>query len=243
MSEVAKIETPQPPAMPSEGAVILSMIDKLIARPDVPVEKLEQMFELHRKVQAEASRRDYLSAFSRLQADLPAVARKGTGHNNKKYARFEDVIEAIRAPLSKHGFSLSFRTNHEGNVVRITGVLGHESGHQETTDLPLPADASGSKNAVQSWGSSISYGKRYVALTLLGIATDDDDDGKKAGETGFISDEQQAELRRMLEATETDISKFLEFVNADNMAEIPARDFQRVRGLLAKKAQKGTRNG
>jgi hypothetical protein len=46
--------------------------------------------------------------------------------------------------------------------------------------MRLPADTSGAKNPVQAWGSSASYGKRYVAMTLTGIATDDDDDGRAA---------------------------------------------------------------
>jgi hypothetical protein len=234
--ERAEVAT-QAPTATSEGAVILSMIDRLIARPDVAVEKLEQMFELHRKVQAEAARREFLAAFADLQAELPAVARKGTGHNNKRYARFEDVIGAIRDPLSKHGFSLSFRTIHEDKHVRVIGVLGHRAGHSETTDLPLPADTSGSKNNVQAWGSAISYGKRYVALTLLGIATEDDDDGQKAG-NGMITPAQIIELKALAKAADVAEVTVLERLSVETFDDISARQFSATKaGLITRVRQ------
>ena len=240
--DVAKLEPAPAPVHPgavaNDSAVILSMIDRLLARPDVPIEKLEQMFALHQKVQGEAARRAYLFSFSKLQAELPAAARKGKGHNDKRYARFEDVIEALRQPLSQHGFSLSFRTAQETGTIRVTGVLGHEAGHQETTEILLPADGSGNKNAVQAWGSSISYGKRYVALTLTGIATEDDDDGQAAGAGGVISGEQAEELSKLITDTKTDINKFLELGGVESLSDIPANQFEAAKGkLLAKKAQ------
>lgn len=58
----------------------------------------------------------------------------------------------------------------------VVGVLGHAGGHAEETAMTLPADMTGNKNPVQAWGSTASYGKRYVTLTITGIATEDEDD-------------------------------------------------------------------
>jgi len=233
--DVAKLEVAQSAPAPqmNDGAVILTMIDKLLARPDVPVEKLEQMFSLHQKVQAEAARREYLAAFSALQAGLPAVARRGKGHNDKRYARFEDVIGAVRDKLSEHGFSLSFRIHHEGSIVRITGVLGHSAGHQETTDLPLPADKSGSKNDVQAWGSAISYGKRYVALTLLGLATEDDDDGSKAGDKP--TDATLDEIMKLIDDTKSDRTWFLTNYSVETFDDLNGRQRDEIKSKLTAK--------
>ena len=73
-----------------------------------------------------------------------------------------------------------FRIGQDDKAMTVTGVLGHAAGHTEETSMRLPADTSGAKNSVQAWGSSASYGKRYVTLTLTGIATSDDDDGRAA---------------------------------------------------------------
>ncbi|CAB4218083.1 Essential recombination function protein, partial [uncultured Caudovirales phage] len=101
---------------------------------------------------------------------------------------------------------------------------------------------SGGKTPMHALGSSVSYGKRYGLLTVTGIATEDDDDGKAAGVVGFITEDQQASLRKLLDDTITDVAQFLQFANADNMGEIPARDYARLHGLLTKKkAQKGAK--
>ena len=245
MSETAiavKVETvPDVAQPPTDGAVILSMIDKLIARPDVPVEKLEQMFALHQKVQAEAARRAFLVAFAELQAELPAAERKGKGHNDVSYARYEDVATALREPFARHGFSHWFAIDQTNGKVTVTTCLGHAAGHVETTDMTLPLDDSGKKTAMHALGSTVSYGKRYGLLTITGIATSDDDDGKAAIRSSgsqFVSDEQVAELIALITETNTDINAFLEIGGVESLSDIPANQFQAAKGkLLAKKAQ------
>ena len=135
------------------------------------------------------------------------------------------MISAVRPHLSSHGFSLSFRTVNEPGTIRIIGVLGHRDGHTEQTDIVLPADAGASKNAVQAWGSSISYGKRYVALTLLGIATKDDDDGRKAVAGPTISQEQEDKLREAIEAGGRNLPKFCEYFRIEKLSDMPADKF------------------
>ena len=75
----------------------------------------------------------------------------------------------------------------------ITAILSHREGHSEETTLTLDADKSGSKNAVQAVGSSISYGQRYAAVALLNITTRGmDDDGENASDKrkrGYGEDE------------------------------------------------------
>ena len=223
----------------SEGAAILSMIERAARDPAVDINKMERLFEMQQQAAERRARAEYLAAFSALQAELPPVERKGTGHNNKRYARFEDLVSAVRPHLAKHGFSLSFRVERQAAEINVAGVLGHSGGHSETTSLPLPADASGSKNNVQAWGSAISYGKRYVALTLLGIATEDeDDDGKKAGSGPTITDDQAMTLREMIEATGTDEAAFCKYLGIERLSALSAKDFDRAIMALKKKAAK-----
>lgn len=165
-----------------EMASIYSMIERAARDPNTDIDKMERLLLMKERMEAVRAKTEFLEAFSALQAELPHAARRGTGHNNKKYARFEDVIVALRDPLTRHGFSLSHRVDTSGNVIRVTGILGHRGGHTEQTEMTLPPDTSGGKTPVHAMASAISYGKRYVTLTLTGIATDDDDDGKAAGE-------------------------------------------------------------
>lgn len=223
---------------PNEGAVILSIIDRMSTNPDMPVEKIERMLDMHERMQKEASRRMFLSALSAMQAELPAATRKGTGHNNKKYARFEDVTEALRPHLKENGFSLTYRIKQSEKAITIVGVLGHASGHAEETEITLPADASGSKNNVQAWASSVSYGKRYVALTLTGIATDDDDDGKAAGGAATISEDETIALREHAESVNADLKAFCTYFKIEKLSDLKTTDLKRAHEALKKKAGK-----
>ncbi|MNE66080.1 ERF superfamily protein [compost metagenome] len=83
-------------------------------------------------------------------------------------------------------------------------MLSHRDGHRETTSILLPADATGSKNAVQAVASSVSYGKRYTAGALLNFTTTgEDDDGQGAIPTQqpdepVITQRQAAQLDALL---------------------------------------------
>jgi hypothetical protein len=67
---------------------------------------------------------------------------------------------------------------YKGQQIKIVGILSHKQGYTQETEIILPSDTSGSKNAVQAIGSTISYGRRYVTCALLNISTGDDNDGK-----------------------------------------------------------------
>ena len=234
---VAKIEPAAVPApAPSESAALISMIERAARDPNVDIDKMERLFTMHERMTAQRAKADYLSAFSTLQAELPAAARKGKGHNDKAYARFEDVIEAVRDQLSAHGFSLSFRIDNTDRV-KVVGVLGHRGGHSEETSIILPADASGSKNAVQAFGSSVSYGKRYVALTLLGIATQDDDDGKRAAD-GAPPADKLSELRKLMAETDTAEGKICEHFSIEALDDLTAKQAETAKASLIAKRRK-----
>jgi cell fate (sporulation/competence/biofilm development) regulator YlbF (YheA/YmcA/DUF963 family) len=248
--KVTVIEPTAPPA-PTESDRVLAMIDRMLAFPDVPVERYQQMFDLHRQVRADLARQKYFAAFAELQTDLPVVARKGTGHGTVRFARFEDIMEAIRPKLTQHGFSVSFRTEQPDGKLSVTCILAHEDGHSESTTMTLPHDTSGGKNAVQAWGSSASYGKRYTLITLLGIATDEDDDGR-AGGGDTISEDQVDELFDLIAETQANVGQFL-IVAKVGSAETPetideikerlglikTREFDRLRAMLLKKKGAG----
>lgn len=236
--DVAVLEPAAPPAptLQGEGAVILGMIDRLMSRPDVPVEKLEQMFELHRKIKAEDAKRAFLEAFADLQADLPAAARRGTGHNSKKYARYEDVAEALREPLSRCGFSHWFKIEQTDKGVKITTCLGHRAGHIETTDMLLPLDTSGGKTPMHAFGSTVSYGKRYGLLTITGVATDDDDDGKKA--TDKPSGATVAEIKALITDTKSDATWFLMHYSVETLDDLDGKQREQAKAMLIGKLKK-----
>jgi hypothetical protein len=201
VAKVEEVHVPAPqPAVEADS--LLNLIERAARDPNVDIDKMERLFGMRERMQAQAAKTAFLADLSSMQAELPAVARKGEAHNKKKYARFEDFVETIKPFMAKSGFSYTNRIDQTDTQIRVTGVLGHRAGHQETTTLVLPTDNTGNKNPVQAWGSSLAYGKRYVGFALLGIASEDeDDDGKAAGSAPRerITDEQVKEVEDFIE--------------------------------------------
>ena len=106
----------------------------------------------------------------------------------------------------------------------------------------LPLDTSGSKNAVQAVGSSTSYGKRYTASALLNLTSrlpdDRDDDGRAAGASATITDEQRAELQALIDETGSDIAKFCAYFKVGSLVDLPMTDFGRAVASLQTKRRK-----
>lgn len=251
-ADVAKIEPVKATtvAASNDGAVVLAMIDKLISRPDVPVEKLEQMFALHQKVQAEASRRSFMAAFALMQPELPIIAKRGTISTNEKtaqgtktgnqiamskYALWEDICEGVMPILARHGFSLSFRIDQPTpDRVKVTGVLGHEAGHEESTSFALPIDNSGAKNNVQGWASSVSYGKRYTGMALLNIAArGEDDDGHAAGaKTSAVTVD---DIKALIAESKTEATAILQHYSVETFDDLTGKQRDEVKAKLTAK--------
>lgn len=210
---LAKHQEPKGEVSPivSENAAVMAIIERAALNPDVDAAKMDQLFALQEKVLARNARTAYFRALAEMAGALPAVAEKGKGHNQTKYAKWEDIQAKITPVLGQFGFALSFRTKVEDKAIRITAILAHREGHTEENELLLPADNSGSKNAVQAVGSSITYGFRYTACALLNIQTGvTDDDGQAAGGdatdedavAAFVAkvDKHKASLPRLLKA-------------------------------------------
>lgn len=171
---------------------LLAVIERAARDPAVDIDKMERLLALQERVQERNAVAAFNDALAEMQPRLPIITERGRIIIKDKqtdkitqetpYALWEDINEAIRPLLHEHGFALTFKTGTaaDGKLV-VTGILKHRFGHQEEAAIPLPHDSSGSKNAVQAIGSSLSYGKRYAAMQLLNITTKgEDDDGQAA---------------------------------------------------------------
>lgn len=180
MGNVAKIEQPSQ-ALTTQGgnAALLQVIERAASNPEVDIDKMERLMAMHERALERQAKAAYAEALAQMQDELPAIAERGkaivNGAVRYTFSLWEDINTAIKPILKKHGFALSFRTDcSEG--IEVTGVLSHKDGHSESTSIKLPADASGSKNAVQAVASSVSYGKRYTAGALLNLTSHGEDD-------------------------------------------------------------------
>lgn len=117
------------------------------------------------------------AALVAFQSEMPSVPKDATNpHFRNRYATLQALTESARPLLSKHGLGVvqTFNANIEG--VEIVTTLLHTSGQSIGGTLFLRP----SKADPQGFGSAITYGRRYAYAAILGLVTDEDDDGNAA---------------------------------------------------------------
>lgn len=224
----------------SDSAAVMQMIDRAARDPAVDIEKLERLQQMFERIKAGTAKAAYMEALSAMQPELPMIEDRGVIKNKaggvqSRYALWEHVVEAITPVLSRHGFALTFRNSNAEKLVTVTAVLSHRMGHSEETPITLPIDASEYRSAVQSIGSSVSYGKRYTAFALLNLRSSysEDDDGQAGGRQfeAMLDDNQIANLQAMLdEGSNPPDSKrrFLAWAKVERLDDIPAKNYEAV---------------
>lgn len=224
---------------------MVSMIERVAMDPNVPIERLERMMEMKYEMEAKEAERDFAAAFAAMQQEIPVIPERGkiknrNGEVQSTYPLWEDVIAALREPMAKHGFSMSFDRRKEEGVTYYGCILTHAMGHSRRAEIDLPRDTSGSKNDVQGEGSSVSYGQRYSSKMAINWTSEgtQDDDGVAAGAGQTITEEQFSELKGMIERIGIDESLILTAEKIQALELLPASKFMSVRKNLKITAEK-----
>lgn len=113
-------------------------------------------------------------ALNKAQSDF-MVAKKDAKNPffKSKYATLNSVYEAVAPALLSNGFTI-IQPIVDNNVET---TLVHASGQFITSSCPIVC---AKQNDPQAMGSAITYARRYSLASLLGVMTDEDDDGEKA---------------------------------------------------------------
>jgi hypothetical protein len=188
------------------------------------IDVLEKLMGLQERWEANQARKAFDEAVAQAKAEMPAIIKNRKGHAGT-YADFAAIAAVVDPIISRHGLSYRFRTVQTERI-NVTCILSHKAGHAEETTLAGPADTSGSKNAIQAIGSTLTYLQRYTLVQALGLAASNDDDGAAAKGAETISDEQAAELIDLLEANGKDRAKFLKWAKVQRVDDIPAAYFK-----------------
>ncbi len=128
-------------------------------------------------------------ALAKAQAEIkPPIKNRHVNftHNGKttkySYADLADVIEAVRLPLSKNGLAVAHQLEYSPAGYGLKTSLLHISGERLTTWYPLP-DPMKQQIRAQEFGSALTYARRYSISSIVGIASEEDDDGQGAAPT------------------------------------------------------------
>lgn len=238
MSAVVKVE-------PQEVSTsILQVIERAAENPNVDVEKMERLFALQERILMKNAEVAFNTSMQAAQQEMPKILRnRENTSSSSRYADLEKVNEAIVPVYTKHGFSLSFGTADcpLPAHARITCLVSHIGGHSRTYQGDIPLDLTGpkgnqNKTGVQGFGSTTSYGRRYLTLLIFNITlTNEDNDGQ--GE--FVTEEQIANLTALATEVNANMFKFLAYLKVKSLPELASKHYTKaIRALEAQRGRK-----
>ena len=206
------------------------------------LDKLEKMLALQERWEANEARKAYHTAMAAFKAAPPEIEKDkkvsfGAGKAAYSHATLANVTDKINQALSTHGLSAAWKTAQDERGITVTCTITHRLGHSESTSLTAAPDNSGSKNAIQAVGSTITYLSRYTLLSLTGLAThDQDDDSNGAGAAPeYISTDQEIEINDLLKETASDKAAFLRYIGAESVDKIMSSHYGKAKIALNKK--------
>lgn len=131
----------------------------------------EVTFELH-------------TALAKAQAEMQP-AEKDKKNQWGYYASLESCVKASRPALTKYGVAViqAAVLDEATGLVRVTTKLCHAGQWMKSTLSAKPKDLS-----PQSVGSAVTYLRRYGYGPMVGLVTDEDDDGQAAQPTNKADD-------------------------------------------------------
>jgi hypothetical protein len=108
-----------------------------------------------------------------------SIRDKQSGQYKKaySYADLKTIVEAITPLLEKHGLGFMQHLRTKDNTNFIETIIFHvESGETIKSEVMIPFISLDRMNDYQSFGSGVSYYRRYALSCALGLVTDEDKD-------------------------------------------------------------------
>jgi hypothetical protein len=177
------------------------------------------------------------AALAAAQAKFPLIhmdktatipGKDGKSGYQYRYANLASIFQAIAPALSGNALAIVQGTHFENGALWLTTRLVHGSGQWIEGVWPLKI-----YERAQDQGSALTYARRYALSALLGIATDEDDDGAKASKrTPKITPEQTSNLVGIAKVAGLSKQDFLDKLEAlvghRVPAAIKAEEYQKV---------------
>ena len=225
-----------------------TMIQALMAMPDIDVEKLEKMFELQERYEKNIARKEYHTAMAKFGALIPIMTYDSDVHYKGKdgkpdtdysFASLAGSMKLCQEAMEQCGLKATWKTETgDQGMTKVTCFMTHALGHSEETSLNALPDPSGGKNAIQAVKSTVSYLKRITFEAIAGLATkkDDADDGKDASpEVECISKQQLKSLTTKIAKVGAETDKLLALFELKTLADLKVDQYQPFHALLAAK--------
>ncbi|WP_375664432.1 ERF family protein, partial [Bartonella sp. CL50QHWL] len=210
---------------------------------DVDMDRLERLLDLREQEIKRQERQNFVRDLSAVQMAYKNIEQNAINkHTNSKYATLDQYIDAVKDGLATYKFALFYRIkNQTEKNVTIEITLSHPSGNEISTEGTFPIDSTGSKNSIQSLGSTLTYARRYLLGMLLNLASKEDDtDGQmqaKEDDTNNqkVSSKQIKQIEELIEQTESDKNKLLSYAKVEKLTDMSCETADDVLKILESK--------
>lgn len=159
-----------------------------------------------------------------------------------KYADLSSVWRACKKPLSENGLAVFQTVENGGDKIYLVTTLAHISGQYMRSYMPVIV----TKQDPQSFGSAITYSRRYALSAMVGVCpADDDAEGAmqpmRKPSIPVISKSQVDELEALLKGRPQLANELLDWADVDDIDQIPFTKFtgalKAIESRLKKEAQ------
>jgi len=114
----------------------------------------------------------FFGALAAAQGEMTGATKDSKNpHFKSNYASLASVVDAVRAPLAKHGIAWTQRVSIDGTAVGVETVLMWRDKELSSGFIRATSKDTGP----QSIGSVVTYLRRYSLMATLGIPAEDDD--------------------------------------------------------------------
>ncbi len=248
----------EPKLIPANDAPMVAMIERIAMDPSIPIERLEQMLAMKERMEDRArdqlredreyeAKTAYFAAMSACQKALPVVVKnRRNTHTKSNYADLAAIEEQAMPVIYEHGFGVSFQPDgyNELGELLIKWEISHAGGYVRNGVGAIPVDGAGAKGGVnktgtQAFGSTATYGRRYLLCMLFNISAGDDRDGNvppaDEGDQEHITDAQASVIRELIGKAELEIEQFCNHWKIEAIPDIPSSKFNDVLGSLRRR--------
>lgn len=137
--------------------------------------------------------KELYKALAEFQQDVPIILKDTQGYGYK-YADWATILTEIKPFLKKHG--LGFTQPLQGTCVK-TIIFHIKSGETLETEAEIPQGVSlKGMNDFQVLGSAVTYIRRYMLSSALGLVTDKDTDAGGEQEKKYYGNQEQIEWQK-----------------------------------------------
>lgn len=177
-----------------------------------------------------------------LIAELKTPKDRKNSFAKFNYRNVEDIMEKVKPLLLKHDLLLNISDTisefQNRLFVRATATISDGDCSIQSTGFAELDSARKGMSMEQISGSASSYARKYALAGLLCLdASEDSDSHAERHEVQKVTRTQASQLKRLLKETNSDATRFLDWLKADKIEEIRLVDFARAKKALEAKVE------